>query len=148
MTGRDHARLLGLFMLIYAGFQVVMLIFTGVIMTVMFGTLIPEMSRMPRRANEPNPEAIFGMVTVIMIAVLFISVLFLIPHVIAGLGLRKEKPSARIWAIIACVLACLNLPIGTALGVYGLWFIFGEEGKKYFGSPTGYNQPPPPNNWQ
>jgi len=146
MTGRDHARLLGLLMLIYAGFQFVMLIFSGVIVTVMFSTLIPEMSKMPRRANEPNPEALFGMISVIMIAALVVSFLFLIPHVIAGLGLRKEKTSVKIWAIIACILACLHLPLGTALGVYGLWFIFSDEGKRYFGDSRNFNQPPP-NNW-
>lgn len=147
MSGKEHASLLGLLMLIYAGFQAVMMIFSGVVVTVMFGTMMSEFSRMPRGAGEPNPEAIFGMVSVIMVFAFALAFLLLIPQVVAGLKLRGEKSSAKIWAIIACILALLNLPFGTALGIYGLWFIFGEEGKKYFGgAPAGF-QTPPPNNW-
>lgn len=74
----------------------------------------------------------------------------MIPKVIAGYGLRNDRSWAKIWAIVACCLAVLSIPFGTALGVYGFWFIFGDAGKNYFDNPNGFSQmpPPPPNSWQ
>jgi hypothetical protein len=37
---------------------------------------------------------------------------------------------------------------GTAVGVYGLWFVFGDQGKAFFDGPDFIPPPaPPPNNW-
>jgi len=150
MTEREHAKLLGLFLWIYVGIQLVMTAFSGIIVFFMFGTMFSEFSRMPRRANEPDPQAFLGMIITIMIISFAIGLLFLIPKAIAAYGLRNERRWAKTWAIVACCLAVLAVPLGTALGVYGFWFIFGEEGKRYFGSSTESSPllPPPPNNWQ
>lgn len=40
---------------------------------------------------------------------------------IVGVGLLLRSPWARIAALIAAALNLLNLPLGTALGVYTLW---------------------------
>ena len=150
MTGREHARLLGLFLWIYIGFQLVMSAFSGVMVFVMFGAMSAEFAKMPRRAGEPDPAVIFSMMPIFVIIGFAIGFLFLIPKAVAAYGLRNEKSWAKVWAIVACCLAVLSIPFGTALGIYGFWFIFGEEGKKYFGGSThaGHMPPPPPNNWQ
>ena len=159
MQPREHARLLGLLFLIFAGFQFCIIAFVGLVYVGVFGTFMSQFAQMPRRSGEPNPEAIFGVAMVVLICALGIGCLFLIPKIIAGIGLRREKSWAKVWAIIGCCLAVMNIPIGTALAVYGFWFIFGDMGKAYFDGyqiPYGnnqdpYNQPPaPPNphNWQ
>lgn len=150
MTAREHARLLGLFFWIYVGYQIVMTAFSGIMMFVMSGVMMSEFSKMPRRANEPSPEGFLGMMFGIMIFAVIIVIIFMIPKVIAGYGLRNDRSWAKIWAIVACCLAVLSIPFGTALGVYGFWFIFGDAGKNYFDNPNGFSQmpPPPPNSWQ
>ena len=150
MTSREHARLLGLFLWIFVGFQVLMSVISGVIVFVMFGAMSSEFSKMPHRPGEPDPAMIFSMMPIFMIIGFAIGFLFLIPKAVAAYGLRNDKSWAKVWAIVACCLAILSIPIGTALGVYGLWFIFGEQGKNYFSSSneSGDMPPPPPNNWQ
>jgi hypothetical protein len=89
-----------------------------------------------------------------MAFILGLTVLYSIPKAVAGYGLRKGKSWARIWAIVACIMACMSFPLGTAVGVYGLVFIFGDAGKAYFNSPqfgrfpNANVPPPPPNSWQ
>jgi hypothetical protein len=66
--------------------------------------------------------------------------------------LFKEKPNARIWGIVGSIVACLNFPFGTAAGVYGMWFLFGEEGTQFYAlKDLNQNlfqpQQPPPSNW-
>jgi hypothetical protein len=89
---------------------------------------------------------------VIFICAIFLAVVLLIPSLIAGLKMRKGKMSGRTWGIIAAIIALLNIPLGTALGIYALWFLFSAEGKNFYlsgGNPNMVSSPPPPpQGWQ
>ena len=64
-----------------------------------------------------------------------ISVLILVlslPGVIAGFGLLKFREWARVLTIILSALNLINVPIGTALGIYGLWVTLSQEGIRVF----------------
>lgn len=55
-----------------------------------------------------------------------------IPGVLAGYGLLTLKPWARILAIVLSAIRLINIPIGTALGVYGLWVLFQKDTEALF----------------
>jgi ABC-type polysaccharide/polyol phosphate export permease len=56
-----------------------------------------------------------------------------IPGIIAGIGLLKYRPWARILAIVVGVLHILSFPFGTALGVYTLVVLLHAEAPATFG---------------
>ena len=152
MTGREQARLLGLFFWLLTGLQVLIVALIGLVYVFVFGAVF---ATAPHKSDEPPPELIFGVIVAIMTFILVITLLFSIPKIVAGYGLRKEKSWAKVWAIVACIMACMSFPFGTAVGVYGLVFIFGDNGKAYFDSPNYGRFPaganvvaPPPNSWQ
>lgn len=60
-----------------------------------------------------------------------------LPGLITGWGLLKLRPWARILGIVLAVISLLNFPIGTAIGVYGLWVLLTKETERLF-------TPPPP----
>jgi|SRR5271167_2224803 len=47
--------------------------------------------------------------------------------VCVGMGLMQRRPWARGAAIVLGVLALFHPPFGTALGVYSLWVLLGDE---------------------
>jgi hypothetical protein len=53
-------------------------------------------------------------------------------HVIVGLPLRRRTPWSRLIALMLGSVDLLLLPYGTALGVYALWALLTEDGKKLF----------------
>jgi hypothetical protein len=55
-------------------------------------------------------------------------------NLIAGVGLLKFKPWARILALILAILNLLAFPIGTALGIYTLWALLTKETEPLFQS--------------
>jgi len=59
-------------------------------------------------------------------------VLTSVPEVIAGIGLLKRRSWARILAIILAILDLINIPIGTAIGIYALWVLVNDETAKLF----------------
>jgi hypothetical protein len=53
-------------------------------------------------------------------------------HVAVGVPVRRHRPWARLLALMLGSVDLLLLPYGTALGVYALWALLNEEGKKLF----------------
>jgi hypothetical protein len=52
--------------------------------------------------------------------------------VAAGIGLLQRASWGRITALVAGFLSLLNIPLGTALGIYTIWALLaGDADKQY-----------------
>jgi hypothetical protein len=49
-----------------------------------------------------------------------------------GIGLLTFKPWGRILGIIFSAISLIEIPLGTALGIYGLWVLFNKETEALF----------------
>ena len=67
-------------------------------------------------------------------SIAFWLVLLSVPGIIGGIGLLKYKSWARYLVLVLSVLGLLNIPIGTAIGVYSIWVLAQDETAKLFGS--------------
>ena len=70
------------------------------------------------------------------VAATFIA-LFSIPGLIAGYGLLRFQPWARILTIVLAVFELIRFPWGTIVGVYSLWVLLSREGAAQF-QPQSY----------
>lgn len=66
-----------------------------------------------------------------------------LPSVIAGIGLIRFRPWARMLTIVLSVLHLFNIPFGTALGVYGLWALLAPETEILFRQQQALSAYPP-----
>ncbi len=143
MTGKEHNKLLSIFMFVQGGLQ----LFGGILVALMYGGIGTFMLTSARRDDEQMMGGMF-----IALAVISCLVILAIAGVtlLAGWKMLKEQSGGRTWGIIASIISLLSFPLGTALGVYGLWFLFGEEGKNFYAGGNSINNfpPPPPNHWQ
>jgi hypothetical protein len=57
--------------------------------------------------------------------------------IMAGWGLLERQPWARMLAIVLGVLHLLNLPFGTALGIYTLWVLLPAESEAEYAHMSG-----------
>jgi hypothetical protein len=74
--------------------------------------------------NEPIAEKVLSVVgDSLALIILFFSSL----GIIGGAGLFSYKPWARILVMIVSAINCLNIPIGTAKGVYSIWVLMQPE---------------------
>jgi hypothetical protein len=64
------------------------------------------------------------------IVVAFFILLVSAPGVVGGVGLLKRKSWSRILVMVLCCLNLLSFPIGTAVGVYGLWVLTRPEAQQ------------------
>jgi Ca2+/H+ antiporter len=145
MTAKEHNKLIGIFLMIHGALQTLLVVF----MVLIYGGLGAAMVVGGRQQEEQMVGAVF---IGVMIIILFFSLLFILPQLLGGWKMLKENPKARNWGIVASIVALLSFPFGTAAGVYGLWFLFGEEGKQFYldgvRQQNMFNPPPSPQNWQ
>jgi hypothetical protein len=143
MTAKDHGKLLGIFHLIQGGLQA----FGGIFLALIYGGLGLAFLSNAQKSEEQMVGTIFVILAFVLAPIIL---LFAGINLTAGYKLLKEKAGARTWGIVASVIALAGFPLGTALGIYGLWFLLGEEGKRfYLGGAHQQNMfNPPPQNWQ
>ena len=67
-----------------------------------------------------------------------------LPGLIAGIGLLKFRPWARILGIVISALDLMSVPIGTAIGIYGLWVLLSNETEALFRNASAYVTPTGP----
>jgi hypothetical protein len=116
----SHIRLLAVLRIIYSALGLAL----GLIGLLFFGGLGAVVGMTNGDPDALVAVPILGAIGVI--AFLFFAVLS-VPGLIAGYGLLKYRPWARILTIVLSVLDLLNFPLGTALGVYGFWVLFSPQ---------------------
>ncbi len=71
---------------------------------------------------------------IVAMVILGIAVVLAVPGLIAGIGVLRYKNWGRILAIILGVLNLVNIPVGTAVGVYTLYVMLDDETSALFNS--------------
>ncbi len=80
------------------------------------------------QAADPNDAAVaLPIIGIAGTALVGFLVAVSLPGLIAGIGLLKRRPWARILGIVVAVLSLINIPVGTIVGIYGLWVLFSSE---------------------
>jgi hypothetical protein len=146
MTAQEHNRLLSIFFFIQGGLQVIV----GLAIGIIYGGLGSIFMASGRTEQD---QMMGGLFVVLGIAVGLVLLVFAAFTLFTANKVRKVQAIGRTLGIVISILSLFSFPLGTALGVYGLWFFFGDLGKALYGSPVenyspNYSPPPPPNSWQ
>jgi hypothetical protein len=110
---QEHIHLLGILWLAISAFNAV----GGVILYIIANTIFAHM----RDFGAPEAPTAFLRPLLSVVAILILAKAAL--GFIAGWGLLRREPWARIVALVLAFLALLNVPFGTAIGVCTLWVL-------------------------
>jgi hypothetical protein len=112
---REHVRLVGIFWMAYSALHVVVGVVLLIVAETIFGGAI-------HINNGPPPEVTAWLRPLLS----FIGWLILAKAAagfVAGWGLLQRQEWARTVALVVGFVALLNVPIGTAIGIYTLWVL-------------------------
>ncbi|MGD9628044.1 MAG: hypothetical protein AB7V18_02240 [Pyrinomonadaceae bacterium] len=145
MTPIEHNRLISIFFYVQGGLQAV----GGLALGIIYGVIGTAMLAAAQRDEEQMMGGIFLVLGIVLGALLLV---FAAIDIFAATKMRKLQPIGRTVGIVVGCLSLLSFPLGTALGIYTLWFFFGDQGKAlYLGADprlNNFSMPPPPNSWQ
>ncbi len=125
----DHVKILGILHVVYG----ILGTLAGILVMVIFGGLAGLVSIAARSGDALIAVPILGGIG----AFIFILLLALsLPGIVAGFGLIELRPWARMLTIILSALELMSVPLGTALGIYGLWVLLSPGAEQLFRQPS------------
>lgn len=139
---REHIRILGILNIIMGGLGVL----AGCIILLVMGGVAGFIGSAIRNGGGDAADATVAVPIIATIGIGVAIFLFLLslPSIIGGWGLLHYRPWSRILMIVISVLNLLHVPLGTALGVYGLWVLFSEDARRILESGGAYQAVPAP----
>jgi len=126
MTKNEHVKILGI-LHIARGVIVLLVGIAGFVVLAGIGAI----------SGDSTAFGVLGLIGTIGLALMG---LLAVPSVVAGIGLLMRKEWGRIVAIVVGILSLIDIPFGTALGVYTIWALMDAEARQVFENPV----PPPP----
>jgi len=125
----QHIKILGVLHVVYG----MLGILAGIVGMLIFGGLAGLVGVADHSGGARVAIPVLGAIG----AFIFILLLALsLPGIIAGFGLIQLQPWARILTIVLSALELMSVPVGTALGVYGLWVLLSPGVEQLFRQPA------------
>ncbi len=127
MTMRDHVRLIAILSIVWSAIS---LIIGALIVSLVggFGLLAASQAAV----RDPGAAAAPAIVGMLVVGLGIFMIVLTLPGFLAGWGLLNNKSWARILTIVLSALNLPGIPIGTALGIYGLWVMTHREVEAQF----------------
>lgn len=128
MKAEQHSKIIGILFLVHGAMWALVIALIAVlhyvIMVIMF-------------FNPPTGVEwdAFGLVIAFVLPIFLFGILSIASFVFplrAGWKMLKMRPSSRVWALVASILSLWQFPVGTIIGIYCLWFLFSEDGKRFY----------------
>jgi len=121
----SHIKILGILHVILGGMGVL----AAIAILCLFGGLAGLVGVADQTGDAaiaiPILGGIGGLISIIL-------TVFSLPGLVGGIGLLKLAPWSRVFMIAISALYLLHVPIGTALGIYGLWALTKPETEALF----------------
>ncbi len=130
MTGADHNKILAIGFGAFAAIFFFTFLLLLIVTTGVFVALGITFAKETGDSTQAGIGILGGVFTVIFYGVL--GIICVLPTAMAGWKMLKRRKRARLYGIIASIVVVPIFPLGTILGVYGLWFFFSAEGKSFY----------------
>jgi len=140
---RDHIKILGILNIIMGSLTALI----GLVGFLAMGTIAGIIATTMRSASGSDFQDGMAAAPIAAAIAVAVAVFFFalgLPAIIGGWGLVHYRPWSRILMIVISVLHLFHIPLGTALGAYGLWVLLNEDGRRVLESGGAYVPVPRP----
>ena len=126
-----HVTLVGILNIVYRSLAIIgAIVLFGIAYG--FSYLMQFISHFDHSEAQEIPPEIFSLVQVVLIVIGIIILIFSIVGIIGAVGVLKKKEWGRITLLVLSFFSLLSIPLGTMLGVYGIWVLLNDETIRLF----------------
>jgi hypothetical protein len=126
-----HITLVGILNIVYRSLAIIgaLILFA---LAFGFGYLMEFISRFDHNEMHEIPSEVLNIVPIILTFVGVLIMIFSIAGIIGAVGVLKKKEWGRITLLVLSFFSLLSIPLGTILGVYGIWVLLNDETIRLF----------------
>lgn len=125
---RDHVKILGILNIVLGSLGAL----AAVVVLLIFGGVAGIAAFSVHAADYGDSAVAVPILSAVGLCIAGLIAVLSFPAIIGGWGLLHYKSWARILMIIISALDLLHVPLGTALGVYGLWVLLHADTQRLF----------------
>jgi hypothetical protein len=119
-----HVKVLGALTIVFGAM--------GLFSALMLGFIFGGAATAVGASGDPEAAVALPIIGITGVALVAFLVVWSLPGIIIGIGLLRLRPWARIGGIVVSLLCLIAFPLGTILGVYGLWVLFSKDTERLF----------------
>jgi hypothetical protein len=121
-----HVTLVGILNIVYRSISIVVSMILAVL-AAGFGSLADYLFRSDAVTPEEIPPEFMNVIpAVLLLAAIFMAVVSL-AGIIGAVGVLKRKEWGRIVLLVVSFFNLLRIPLGTVLGIYGIWVLMDDR---------------------
>jgi hypothetical protein len=126
-----HITLVGILNIVYRSLAIIgaLILFA---LAFGFGYLMEFISHFDHNEMHEIPSEVLNIVPIILTFVGVLIMIFSIAGIIGAVGVLKKKEWGRITLLVLSFFSLLSIPLGTILGVYGIWVLLNDETIRLF----------------
>ncbi|MGB8887282.1 MAG: zinc ribbon domain-containing protein [Candidatus Korobacteraceae bacterium] len=125
---QEHVRLLGILWLAFSAINAI----AGIVLWTVAITVFAHLHEMGAPPDVPA-----GFLRALFSAIGFLILIKAAFGFLAGWGLLRREPWARMLTIVLSFLALFHIPLGTALGIYSLWVLLPAQSEREYAQVAG-----------
>jgi hypothetical protein len=133
---RDHIKVLGILNVILGSLTALLGLAGFLAMGTLAGIITASLASGSSDSDFHNGVIAAPIAATIGVAIAVFFLILGLPMIVGGWGLMRYKRWSRPLMIVVSVLQLFHVPVGTALGAYGLWVLMSDEGKRLLGVPN------------
>jgi len=121
---QEHIHLLGILWLALSALNAI----AGIVLCILANTVfahLHEMEGVPQNVPAGFLTSLFSTIGIVILIKAGLGFL-------AGWGLLRREPWARMLTIVLSFLALFHFPLGTALGIYSLWVLLSTQSEREY----------------
>jgi hypothetical protein len=135
---RDHIKILAVLNIVWSSIGIL----AGLVVLLVLGGLAGVVAVANAQSNDTGALFAGPLIIMVGLGILTLIALLSLPALIGSIGLLKHKSWGRTLMIVVSIFHLVSVPVGTALGVYGIWVLFHEDTRRLFetGGELMYSQ--------
>jgi len=116
----SHVKVLAVLQIVYASLGLLLGLFVGTL----FGGIATIVGFNASLEDSTVAVPILALIGGVLASII---IMLSLPRLIAGIALLKYRNWGRILTVIVSILGLVDFPVGTALGIYGLWVLLHKD---------------------
>jgi hypothetical protein len=133
-----HITLVAVLNIVYRGLAILVAMIL-VVLALGFGGLIEFLIRTGSIRPHEIPIDVLSIVPIILLIVALVIVTISVIGIIGAVSVLKRKEWGRILLLVVSFFSLAKIPLGTILGIYGIWVLMNNETIKLF-NPSSVSQ--------
>jgi hypothetical protein len=108
----------------------------GILFAILMMVIVGGAAGMVGASGDPDARWALPFIGITGMTLVVLTLALSLPGFVVGVGLIRLRPWARIFGIVLSIFDLIWVPLGTVIGIYGLFVLLSKDTERLFTPPA------------